>query len=89
MPWRHLSEAGRSFGRQIWRFLRSDLQYFAGMNRLFRAFYRAIGSGCESPTPARDIRRVTAIMDQIFDICRQQDTEQAGQLAGASMRERL
>jgi predicted dehydrogenase len=77
MPWRHLSEAGRSLGRQIWRFLRSDLQYFAGMNRLFRAFYRAIATGGQSPTPPGDIRRVTAIMDQIFEVCRQPDADPA------------
>jgi predicted dehydrogenase len=70
MPFRHLLEAGKSFGRNSWRFLRSDLQFFAGMNQLFRQFYAAIRDGGESPTPPRDIRRVTVIMDDIFNACR-------------------
>lgn len=73
MPLRHLLEAGKSFGRNSWRFLRSDLQFFAGMNQLFRQFYAAIRDGGESPIPPRDIRRVTVIMDDIFNACRTQE----------------
>jgi hypothetical protein len=73
MPFRHLVEAGSSLIRNLWRFLRSDLQYFAGMNRLFRVFYRAIQTGGQSPTPPNDIRLVTAIMDDIFETCRRNE----------------
>ena len=69
-PWRHLAEAARSWGRNLWRFARSDLHYFAGMNRLFREFYRAVHAGGPSPTPPRDVRRVTVIMDDVFEACR-------------------
>ena len=70
-PLSDLSEATRSAARNAWRFLRSDLHYFAGMNELFRQFYRAIRDGGESPTPERDVRRVTAIMDAIFATARE------------------
>jgi predicted dehydrogenase len=72
MPFRHFAEAGRSLARNLWRFIRSDLQYFAGMNRLFRAFYRAIQERGHSPTPPDDILRVTAIMDDVFATCRRE-----------------
>lgn len=72
-PWRHLTEAARAWTRSVWRFARSDLHYFAGMNSLFRAFYRAIAAGEPSPTPPGDIRRVTVIMDDIFEACRRQE----------------
>jgi predicted dehydrogenase len=70
-PFRHCVEAGCSLGRNLWQFVRGDLQYFAGMNRLFRDFYRAIEKGGASPTPPEDLRRVTAIMDAIFVACAQ------------------
>jgi hypothetical protein len=40
------------------------------MNQLFTRFYRAIAEGGEPPVPYREIRRVTALMDQIFESCR-------------------
>jgi predicted dehydrogenase len=69
-PWRQLGEAADSFRRNLGRFLRADLQFFAGMNRLFTRFYEAIGEGGEPPIPYAEIRRVTALMDQIFECCR-------------------
>jgi predicted dehydrogenase len=69
MPARHLKEAARSLTRNLWRFLRSDLHYFAGMKQLFEAFYRAILDGREPPIPYGEILRVTAIMDKIFQCC--------------------
>lgn len=65
-PLADLTQAVRSLGRGLWRFARSDLQYFAGMNRLFQLFYQAIREGGPSPIPPQEIRRVTAIMDDIF-----------------------
>jgi predicted dehydrogenase len=75
-PWRQFKEAGRNFFRNLVRFLRSDLQYFAGMNRLILEFYRAIIAGAkEGPIAADEIDRVTAIMDEIFESCRQAGAE--------------
>jgi predicted dehydrogenase len=70
VPLRDMAQAARSAARNLWRFARSDLQYFAGMNELFRRFYRAILTGGEPPIPEREIRRVTAIMDDIFAAAR-------------------
>lgn len=69
-PWRHFREATGTLCRNLWRFLRCDLHYFAGMNRLFRLFYQAIQQGGEPPVPYAEIQRVTAIMDTIFACCR-------------------
>ena len=43
------------------------------MNALFTQFYAAILSGSEPPIPYRDIRRITAIMDAIFQRCGNSD----------------
>jgi predicted dehydrogenase len=69
-PLRQWREAGRNLARNLWRFFRNDLHYFAGMNRLFSLFYRAVREGTESPIPPAEIRRVTALMDEIFRCCR-------------------
>jgi predicted dehydrogenase len=70
IPWRHLWEAAASFGRNARRFWRAELHFFAGMNRLLRLFYQSILEGGEPPIPYGEIRRVTAIMDEIFRCCR-------------------
>lgn len=70
-PFRHLKEAARTLGGNLVRFLRSDLHYFAGMNRLFRLFYEAILRGGESPIPPGEIYRVTALLDAIFTRCQE------------------
>jgi predicted dehydrogenase len=73
MPARHLCESARTLGRSLWRFARSDLQYFAGMNRLFRTFYDRIRHSGEPPIAYDEIYRVTAIMDDIFTCCRESE----------------
>jgi predicted dehydrogenase len=70
LPFRDLCEGARAFGKNLCRFLRSDLHYFEGMGRLFRRFYQAIREAGEPPIPYAEIRRVTAIMDDIFAACR-------------------
>lgn len=70
VPFRHFQEAGRSLARNLWKLVRSDLHYFASLNRLFTLFYQAILEGGEPPIPYAEIRRVTAIMDEIFRACR-------------------
>jgi len=44
------------------------------MNRLFTLFYRSIREGMPPPIPHREIRRVTALLDEIFQHC-QKDAE--------------
>jgi predicted dehydrogenase len=70
VPLRHLREAFGSLVRNLWRFGRSDLHYFAGMNRLFQRFYQAVREGGEPPISYAEIRRVTALLDDIFQVCR-------------------
>jgi predicted dehydrogenase len=69
-PLRHLHEAARNVARNLGRFARSDLHYFAGMKRLFELFYTAILTGGTPPISHAEIQRVTRIMDEIFDCCR-------------------
>ncbi len=75
IPFRQMLEAARSLARNFKRFLGRDLHYFGGMANLFRAFYGAILRGGEPPIPPQEIRRVTAIMDEIFRACRQDERE--------------
>jgi predicted dehydrogenase len=70
VPACQVREAAGTLLRNLRRLLGSDLHYFAGMNRLFGLFYRAALDGGPPPIPYPEIRRVTAIMDAIFDECR-------------------
>jgi hypothetical protein len=72
VPFRQLGESARSLGRNLWRFLRSDIHYFAGMRALFANFYRAILADGPPPIPYEEIYRVTALMDEIFCVCQEQ-----------------
>lgn len=76
IPWNDVKSSSKSLVRNVWRFLRSDLQYFAGMNKLFELFYLAILRQTEAPIPVHEIRRVTQIMDDIFDACRNTRVDQ-------------
>jgi predicted dehydrogenase len=78
MPFRQMRESARSLGRNVWRFLRSDIHYFAGMRRLFQAFYQAILEGGPPPIRYREVYRVTAIMDEIFRHCRGEAEAEVG-----------
>lgn len=69
-PWRAWRQAARNLRRNVGRFVRSDLHYFAGMRGLIGAFYGAIQSGGPPPIAYAEMRRVTRIMDAIFDHCR-------------------
>jgi predicted dehydrogenase len=75
VPFHHFREAFGTLVRNAWRFLRCDLQYFSGMNRLFRLFYQAIREGTQPPIRYEEIHRVTAILDDIFERCRPQEEE--------------
>jgi predicted dehydrogenase len=56
---------------------RNELHYFAGMQRLFDLFYQAIRKGGEPPIAYAEIRRVTALMDQIFECCQESGHDQS------------
>jgi predicted dehydrogenase len=69
-PWKHWREAACNLRDNLWRFLKADIHYFAGLRGLSNAFYDSIRTGKESPIPATEIVRVTRIMDQIFETAR-------------------
>jgi predicted dehydrogenase len=69
-PYRRLRQAKDSWRRNLKRFVRNELQFFAGMNGLFSRFYAAIRDGAPPPIEYSEILRVTAIMDDIFAACR-------------------
>ena len=60
--WAHFKEGSRN----VVRFLKSDYQYFAGMNYLLTEFYRSIRDDTAPPVSIDEMRRVSAVMDQIF-----------------------
>lgn len=65
-PWSHWTEATSNLMRNCRRFLWGDLQYFSGMNHLFKAFYQSIIDESPPPISHSEIRRVTWILDEIF-----------------------
>lgn len=69
-PFRQWREAGRSLTKNVQRFIRSDIHFFAGMRSLFAKFYASILDGGPVPIAPQEIRRVTSIMDSIFESCR-------------------
>lgn len=72
-PFRHFMESSKSLLSNIWAFIKCDIHYFAGMNLLFREFYASVAKGSALPIAPEEIRRVTAIMDQIFITCKNPD----------------
>lgn len=72
--WTACREGFRNLRRIVWRFMKSDLHYFAGMEVLFRQYYDAILAESDPPIPYSEIERVTRLMDQIFDRCAQEDS---------------
>lgn len=70
-PFRRWREASRVVRRNVWRFARSDIHYFAGMKGLFERFQHAAMCGTEWPISAAEILRVTRLMDEIFTQCRE------------------
>lgn len=65
-PYRHFCEAARNLTGNLWKLMRSDLHFFAGMRTLFEEFYKAIAEGGPPPIPYAEILRFTSIMDALF-----------------------
>lgn len=53
-------------GHNVFRFARSDYQYFAGLSFLLSAFYDCIVEDQPVPIPYGDILRVSRLMDEVF-----------------------
>ncbi|QDT55390.1 4-carboxy-2-hydroxymuconate-6-semialdehyde dehydrogenase [Caulifigura coniformis] len=72
-PWAQWRDAGRNLRRNLWRFARADIHYFAGLNGLSERFYASIRDGGPAPISPAEIVRVTRLMDRIFEECRARD----------------
>jgi len=61
---------GWSWHREGWKnvfsFGRSRFQFFAGMNTLIASFYDSIRNDSEPPIPYSEMRRMSAVLDEIF-----------------------
>lgn len=68
-PYRQWREGARNLRSNIWRFMKSDIHYFAGMKNLFEEFYSAIRGEKPLPIQPEEIIRVTRLMDSIFEQC--------------------
>ena len=74
-PWRQRREAGRAFWRNVWRFARSDIHYFAGMRGLFEAFQNVIRTPSAAwPVTPEEMLRVTRLLDEIFAACKKAES---------------
>ncbi len=87
MPLRHCREATGNLCRNVWRFLKSDIHYFAGMRCLFEEFYASVRSGSPPPIPYEGMLRVTRLMEAMFEQCRER--EEAGDTAPRHSQERI
>jgi len=85
-PARHCGEAARTLARHVLQFLRGDIHYFAGMNRLFTLFYQSILDNSTPPIPPREVCRVTGIMDRVFRAY-QEETDKSRNQTGSDTRE--
>jgi predicted dehydrogenase len=70
VPFKQWRESAKALRKAVRRFARSEIHYFAGMRELFSRFYAAVRGGGQPPVPATEIRRVTALMHRMFDVCR-------------------
>lgn len=52
--------------RNVERFARSDFHFFSGLSYLIGAFYRSVIEGTPPPISDRDMIRVSAMLDDIF-----------------------
>ena len=58
--------------KNVMRFGRSEFHFFSGLNHLFRAYYECIRDDGAPPIPYRDILRVSAMLDDIFEQVKKQ-----------------
>ncbi|HVJ68461.1 MAG TPA: Gfo/Idh/MocA family oxidoreductase [Caulifigura sp.] len=66
-------EAGRNLRKNLWRFVKAEIHYFAGLKGLCAALYGSIANGSPSPIEPAEIVRVTRLMDRIFETAKSRD----------------
>jgi predicted dehydrogenase len=65
-PWASTRESAGILARNAVRLLCGNLQYFAGLHYLVRAFYEAVLQGGHPPIDPCDIYRVSLLMDDVL-----------------------
>ncbi|MEZ6057978.1 MAG: hypothetical protein R3C01_14865, partial [Planctomycetaceae bacterium] len=60
----------------------SDIHYFGGMRELFGQFYKSLQTGSPLPIAMAEMRRVTALMDHIFEQCKAEEARRMNELSG-------
>ena len=80
-PFRQWRESAANLGRNVGRFLKGDIHYFAGMRNLFEAFYCSLLDGGNPPIDYQEMQRVTRIMDEIFATCRESEMSEIARTA--------
>ena len=65
-PFSHASAFFRAAAGNVFRFIKSDYHFFAGLNYLISAFYDSIRNDTPPPVPYGEMLMVSEIMDEIF-----------------------
>lgn len=66
LPWTSARESARMVGQNLFRLLRGELTYFAGLHHLVRLFYEAVIEGRPSPTRASDVYRACVLQEDVI-----------------------
>lgn len=69
LAWQAKRQASRRAWWNLWRFMKADIHYFAGMGTLFRRFYQAIEQKTEAPISVREVRQHAWLMDEMVRQC--------------------
>jgi predicted dehydrogenase len=72
LTWAAAKQARHRSWWNLWRFVKADLHYFAGMKHLFECFYSAIRDGSEPPISLAEIRQHAWLMDEIIRVCQRE-----------------
>ncbi|MFT3879995.1 MAG: Gfo/Idh/MocA family oxidoreductase [Gemmatales bacterium] len=69
LTWRAARQSSRRSWWNLWRFMKADLHYFAGMRTLFERFYESIQDGTPPPITTQEIRQHAWLMDEMVRVC--------------------
>ncbi|MCA8998466.1 MAG: Gfo/Idh/MocA family oxidoreductase [Planctomycetaceae bacterium] len=72
-PFQQFRNSCWNLRHNMWRFLKADIHYFAGMKTLFEEYYAHVQGRGPIPIEPDEIHRVALLMDRIFEHCRSRD----------------
>lgn len=70
LTWMAARQANKRSWWNLWRFMKADLHYFAGMRTLFERFYRSILDDTPPPISLNEIRQHAWLMDEMIRVCK-------------------